>query len=335
MASELILVLRDFFLPEEVAAPADLPRLPALETLLATGSPEPLPQGWRAALASMIGGRELAAVAPAAVVSGAWPGAQARADEPQWLATPVHYFAGLDSVRLHPAGLLQLSAAAQAALVRDFGRVFGEAPWRLQAAGGRELLLSGEVPAAGGEDPAFFLGRDPREGLPRGAGAATLRRLGVEIEMWLHEHPINQERQARGELPVSALWFWGAPDAPARTPLPEVRLGRRRLHGEDPYAEALWRLGGGQSASLPENLEALDEPEAPAHVLLYPTLAEDGLSGALQRLERDWLAPGLAALRGGRLPAIRLLAGRGAHHFRAWHRVRFWRPRHPWARALA
>ncbi len=52
---------------------------------------------------------------------------------------------------------------------------------------------------------------DPTPGLARGAAGGTLRRLGAEIEMWLHEHPLNQQRRTgRGQLPVTTLWFWGA-----------------------------------------------------------------------------------------------------------------------------
>jgi len=48
MASELIMVLCDFFPRGDAADPdSALPRLPALETLLATARSDPLPQGWR------------------------------------------------------------------------------------------------------------------------------------------------------------------------------------------------------------------------------------------------------------------------------------------------
>jgi len=124
----------------------------------------------------------------------------------------------------------------------------------LHATGKRELLLSGATLAASAADPAMSIGADLRDGLPRGPEAATLRRLGVEIEMWLHENRINRERQSRGELPVSGLWLWGAttqsaPDSGARRPIaPPSRSGplpqHARLFGEDAYMESLWRLRG-------------------------------------------------------------------------------------------
>jgi hypothetical protein len=45
--------------------------------------------------------------------------------------------------------------------------------------------------------------------------STALRRLGAEIEMWLHDHPINDARRRRGELPVTSLWLWGAGAVPA------------------------------------------------------------------------------------------------------------------------
>jgi len=240
MASELILILSDFF-PGTLSAAADLaaPRLTGLETLLAKSRRSALPQGWRAWLAQRFAAPEIAALAPAEAVARAWllpSGAK------HWLATPVHYFAGLDSVQLHPEGLLQLSTQEEAALVADFEAVFADTPWRLHGNGARELLLSGPTLDASAADPAQFAGLDPSPGLPRGAELATLRRLGVEIEMWLHEHRVNRERRTRGERPVTTLWFWGA-SAPVRTPSSGPAISTAgdlpRLFGHDTYAQAL------------------------------------------------------------------------------------------------
>jgi hypothetical protein len=233
-------------------------------------------------------------------------------------------------VHLHPDGLLQLPNSAQQALVADFARVFGQAPWALHALGRRELLLSGPPLAQSAQDPAQFAGRDPAGGLPRGAAAATLRRLGAEIEMWLHEHRINLERERNGELPVSALWLWGAlPVHAAATAEP----GGGHLYGEDAYAEALWRLRGKSAAPLPAQFAAMGGPGG-RHVVLYPTLGGT-LGAALQRLEQCWLLPALAALRARQLSAIELLAGTHSYRLRWWQRGRFWRQRPRWWERLA
>ena len=336
MASELILILSDFF-PDTLSAPAEqaAPRLAGLETLLAKSRRGAFAQGWRAWLAQRFAAPEIAALAPAEVVARAW---LAPREAKYWLATPVHYFAGLDSVQLHPEGLLQLSAQEQAALVTDFELVFGDTPWRLHGNAARELLLSGPPLDADSAEPAQFAGLDPSEGLPRGTELATLRRLGVEIEMWLHEHRVNQERRARGELPVTALWFWGA-SAPVRVPDagPAISTtdGLPRLYGRDTYAQALWRLRGLESAGLPANLQGALRSEASAQLLIIPTLDADGPVSAFGRLEAQWLAPALQGLRERRLAAIHLLAGGRSYELRRLHLARVWRALLPWTEQMA
>jgi hypothetical protein len=329
MRSELILVLRDFFVREAAAEPdSTSERLPALESLLAAADRRPLIGGWRANLAARFATGEIAAMAPAAVAAQAWLASPPLPAGQYWFATPVHYFAGLDSVHLHPDGLLQLSDRAQAALVTDFARVFGQDPWVLHAFGRRELLLSGPPLAQSGQDPAQFAGRDVADGLPRGAPAATLRRLGAEMEMWLHEHQVNRQRERDGELPVSGLWLWGAlaVHAPAAATATMASPAGSRLYGEDAYAEALWRMQSGYTAPLPAHFEAMERTGG-RHVVLHPA--------ALQPLERCWLLPALAALRARQLSVIELLAGTQWYRLHWWQLARFWRRRVPWWEQLA
>jgi hypothetical protein len=47
-------------------------------------------------------------------------------------------------------------------------------------------------------DPALAVGRDIHPLLPAGKDAARWRRLGTELQMLLHEHPVNKAREARG-----------------------------------------------------------------------------------------------------------------------------------------
>ena len=341
MAGELILILADFF-PHAQRAPAEqaLPRIAALETLLARSRRGVLPQGWRGWFSSHYATPELAAMSPAAIASLATPESPQARGTQQWLATPLHYFAGLDSVHLHPAGLLQLNAAEQAELAADFATVFADTPWRLHAIGGRELLLSGEPLAASGADPAQFAGCDPSAGLPQGPHAATLRRLGVEIEMWLHEHRVNQRRLASRELPVTTLWFWGSvpePGNPARrsasaamASVAQPRLAAARLYGRDVYAESLWRLRGLKSEALPQSFQSMPPNAAGVNIVLWPSLSEDGLTATLQRFETDWLAPALQALRARQLAAIQLFAAGAAHRLRRLDLARFWLKCVPW-----
>lgn len=52
-------------------------------------------------------------------------------------------------------------------------------------------------------------GRNVHGLLPRGAEAGHWHRVFNEIQMLLFAHPVNEAREARGELPVNSLWLWG------------------------------------------------------------------------------------------------------------------------------
>ena len=51
--------------------------------------------------------------------------------------------------------------------------------------------------------------RDVAECRPTGDDSRAWRSKLAEIEMLLFEHPVNNDRQLRGLLPVNTLWLWG------------------------------------------------------------------------------------------------------------------------------
>jgi len=345
--AELVFVLADFPSAPGAAgdggdAPAGTPRLPLLETLLARARVAPLHTDWRGWLAARASSGLLAPSTPAATVAAAWElrGAAGREGEQVWLASPVHYFAGLDSVHLHPAGLLRLERAEQHALAADFARVFADSPWTLRALDRRELLLWGPAIAASGADPALYAGSDPSPGLPRGAGAGALRGLGAEIEMWLYEHPLNLERRGRGELPVTTLWLWGAnahsgATSPVRAAPPARPARAAQLYGRDTFAEALWRLQGATIQPLPESLDGVPIDTDADHIALLPLARPEGLISALQQLEQHWLPGAWRALRRRRVARLTLLVGARSYQLRWPQLARLWRARRPWWETLA
>jgi hypothetical protein len=53
------------------------------------------------------------------------------------------------------------------------------------------------------------LNKDITPYLPQGEGALVWAKLQNEIQMLLFNHPINEAREARGELPINSVWFDG------------------------------------------------------------------------------------------------------------------------------
>lgn len=145
-------------------------------------------------------------------------------------------------------------------------------------------------------------GRQPTRFLPAGADAPLWTRLLHEVQMALHEHPVNQARVAAGRPPVNSFWPWGggifAP--PGGTP------------------GAIWG-----ELLLPRQLAAaLDIPVHPGADGLEPVLKNRGSGGlvllegperegespetALLTWDRAWFQPLASALRLGRLGSARV-----------------------------
>lgn len=334
---QLRLVVPDLHLDRDGLEGADtgqLPRLSAVESLLRFGLLSRGDAGWPTPLAAWAGRPELAAVPAAALVAAA-EGIPLPASA--WFASPVHQVAGLDHLRLHPAGLLRLDPAEAVALAADFANTFGADGLALRPLAGGFLLTGlGRLDATAIE-PARLLGADLRRAPPIGPDAAVLRRLGAEIEMWLHARTAAAPPARR--LPPNALWLWGGGLAPA-DPLAPLALNGcdGPLHAEDPTAAALWRLGGGEVAPLPTDFAALAGQSSAVRGPVTVCLSVAPRSPAdrpLDRLETGWVAPALAALRGGQLASLSLyVAGRGWQLRRpvGW---RFWRRSRPWWEVLA
>ena len=286
--------------------------------------------GWRHWLQREWHGGSLAGAMPASIAGAAVTGVPA--DQPLWLATPVHFVAGLDTLRIHPAGLLHASAAEQQELATNFLQVFAGSGWSLHATGRREMLVSGGAPVVlRSHDPGLWLGADPAEGLPAGVGARPLRRFGAELEMWLHEHPVNLVRSRSGQLNFNALWLWGGGAPLAARPPASTRTV---AWAADLFVDGLCALAGSVADPLPPRWRS--RVMEPAQDLL--AVCEPGPdAGSLAALDRDWIAPALQQWRDGAFQSATLLAGNHAVSLeraplrRLW---RLWRRRQPWWETL-
>lgn len=57
--------------------------------------------------------------------------------------------------------------------------------------------------------PEQALGEDLSQHLPQGPQGKRWRVLLNDIQVLLHQHPLNAARRARGLAPVNSLWLWG------------------------------------------------------------------------------------------------------------------------------
>jgi hypothetical protein len=159
-------------------------------------------------------------------------------------------------------------------------------------------------------------GADVQRHLPQGGEAVAWHGIFNEVQMLLHEHPVNEEREARGELPINSVWFWGGGTRPA------VRARHfEHVWSDDSVATALAAAAGAETAAEPIGSEAWVDAAASvqngpgSHLVVLDALAgthayEDAGTwrAELARLDTTWFAPLRDALRDGRIAQLTLVS---------------------------
>jgi hypothetical protein len=330
---DLVIVITDLYLPGDAGGAAGAGvRCPGLERAARFAEQTVLQAGWGAWLARRLGRAELADVAPACIAAAVMPAATGAATP--WIATPLHLSAAVTAARLELRGILRLTDEELAQLAERFRTEFAPDVTLTALAAGEFLLTARGVDPQPQSEPARCVGYDPAQRLARGAGAAPLRRLYAEIEMWLHGQALNEARVRRGALPVTTLWPWGAAGRSIR---PEQRAPAEPWFalGADAYVDGLAQLCGMRSLALPQRLtDGLAAAPAAVAVLILEVgrqLQQDWQSTpgeALAHLDERFIAPALALLRRGGLASLtlaandRLLSLRPRSHLRLWRRAR-------------
>jgi hypothetical protein len=140
--------------------------------------------------------------------------------------------------------------------------------------------------------------------------------LRGEVEMALHEHPVNQQRQAAGLPPVNSLWLWGGGFAAEQETLPQPPL-----FANEPTLKGYWLSKTGVAADWPGSIEACLAASVAGFVAEPATGDADWIDRCLSELQ--------VALRSGRLSKVTLLLGNRsvltlarAHGWMLWRRNR-------------
>lgn len=304
----------------------DLP-LPALSRLLGRGRRWSLPgeEAWQADMFDL--DEPLPAAALRLLGDGGWPG------DATWLCLdPVHLRVAERMIIVDDPSRLALTAEEDAALRQAVAPLF-EPLGEMVAPRPGHWHLRMTAPAMIETRPLYqAAGRPAEPTLPGGADGPAWRKLLAEAQPLLHAHPVNRVREANGRPTVNTLWPWG----PGRLPAPASHGTRRsfdRIWADEPILKGL-AVRAGISCETPPARFTMASGRVLARLdHLSGSLAYfDAMSWreALTRLEADWLAPALAALRSGRCGRLTLIA---TGHDRAtalaatphdlW---RFWRP---------
>ncbi|RDS79941.1 phosphoglycerate mutase [Dyella monticola] len=230
-----------------------------------------------------------------------------------WLsADPAWVQPDMSGARLLACGQLPLSMDEAQALAEPLQPVFDEAGMALEVSSPQHwhLRVPIQTPLPDFAAPEQALGGDLYEHLPQGAEGRRWRVLFNEVQVLLHQHPLNAQRRERNVPPINSLWFWGGGVRPLR-----IDTTLRGVIGEDMLLRALAQRAGisiqqrdGASIGAAQAGWLIDLQDQPAE-----TIASEWWS-RLQSLSRR--QPLLLAFDSGE---------RWLH--RPLHRLRFWRQR--------
>ena len=225
-------------------------------------------------------------------------------DKAHWLcADPVNLsFMGVH-VLLDELGGDEINTAEAAALIATLNDEFSSLGC-FSAATPTRWYLRVERPA----NARFFpldevVCRPVQDFLPtEGAGNAAKhwRHLLNEIQVVLHNHPVNAAREAAGRRPINSLWFWGDGAQSDSRPPGTVHLA---VQATDPMARGLARAAGIEPDALNMDQALRTDTLVVFDTLASPTRRLDFArwQDAFAALEQDWFAPISRALDSGAL----------------------------------
>lgn len=235
---------------------------------------------------------------------------------------PVHFAAGLDRLAfLALEGETRVLDTERISLAGVFDEHLRSLGMELHTlSDGSWCARRAEALAIATSNPEAAAANELQLALPRGADAGKLRRLMTELQMLLHDHPVNESRARRSLPAINAVWVWGqgtVPQSTRATPLPVV-------FADDPYTRGICALHSRSAAAVPATSDALIAAIAGSTRALAVIPADD-----LESLETQWLGPLTAALSRRKLARLDFVLDSWHLHLDRAALRRFWRKARP------
>jgi hypothetical protein len=233
------------------------------------------------------------------------------AGDASWLsADPAWIQPDLSGARLMACGQLQLTMEEAQSLARPLKPIFGDAGMMLEISSPDRwhLRLLSQSPLPEFAAPEQALGEDLYEHLPQGHDGRRWRALFNEVQVILHQHPVNAERRRHGLAPVNSLWLWGGGPLPQR--VTSALLG---VIGDDLLLSALAKRAG-----IP-----VQSRDVTSFSAARPGWLIDLQDQSVEDIATTWWP--LLQVLAKRQPLKLSFASGERWLYRPWHRLRFWR----------
>jgi hypothetical protein len=262
-----------------------------------------------------------------------------------WLrADPVTMEAGHDAVVIVDHAGFKISSEEAQQLTEEINHHFAQdraqAHWQLIAlTPNRWYLRLPHKPDIRTYPLSVVQGRPINQCLPFGQQAKIWHTWLTEMQMLLHNSPVNQTREMRGELPINSLWIWGGgtlPEVPANT--------WAQLWSNEPLSLGLAKLSKTPRVKTPANgKQWLETAITPGNHLVVIDQGQrvgagEEISGQdistwqefVQAMEAQWIVPLLDALKTKQLSSFILHPLNGSRFECTPQQVkRWWKRRRP------
>ncbi len=310
---------------QTLASLPNAPALPALARWLSKANNQTAAASLETNLAALFG---ITAPLPSAALTALadFNLTPTEAQKHHWLrADPVHLRADQQFLRLFDASVLNIQASESAALTQHLNAFYANetdaltltapAPTRWYA----KLTHHQQLNTHSLES---VRGLPIHNHLLTGADARWWHSRWTEIQMLLHQHPINSARETSGQFSLNSLWFWGEGQL---TAAPTKHW--QQVYSNDPLAIGISRWSQTPHSPPPETAQALLAQAPDGRLLCQLPHAQN----TPEQLEEHWFAPLLTALRHKHLQSLWLYPGNGrSYQLTAYYTNRFWKRTHPW-----
>lgn len=310
--SNVDIVIPDLLLPQEIAADACAGLyLPVLEKMLARAEPVPLStdddsagslEAWLCRTFGVVRDKDDPIAPITMFADGIKPGSD------YWLrADPVYLQIRRTQLFLHPHIPLDAEEAAQlcTSLNTHFAveglQFFSPHPqrWYLRMENAPDIVT---------RPLAQVAGKDVQSCLPGGQDALYWHKVFNEIQMIFFEHPVNQARDVRGDLPVNSIWLWGGGRAVEQLVRPYTKV-----YGDSFLAGAFAQAAKIPCRILPGDLTGCFDNNEGGVLIVWEGLRFSIQQGNLQAwrdsiqvLEQRYIAPLWEMLHRGRINQLGL-----------------------------
>lgn len=225
-----------------------------------------------------------------------------------WLrADPVHFAVSRDNVQLFDSHVLSPTTDEMAAIAETINKHFSADGLHVafpDPARGYLSVRSDNLPTS---TPLWDMpGANVFDNLPRSDTKTNWRAITNEVQMLLHDHPVNAAREARGAPTINGLWFWGGGQAPTIAPRYQTMLGRLVL------ARGLAGLSNCNVIPLPDQF-AVDTCAGNTLVLVHQATREvraqklDTWEREVAHIDANFVAPALAAFDEGKIASLNVI----------------------------